>query len=112
MEVRGSSNVLLARLGGRSSAPIARELEGSVWWSRSFEWLAWSHHAALRVLQGELVTQIFSPCFYLLAGHHRPVWSPCPGADDVIVAFMPDPPIELVGAPLMVMLAERMRAGT
>jgi hypothetical protein len=52
-----------------------------------FQSLYWSHTGSLLRLQGEHALDILGPAITVLRGHHRPVYHPRPGINDVRVVL-------------------------
>lgn len=68
-----------------------------------FPELFWSHTTGLLVLQGASLQQAL-PGWLVLRGDRMPAYSPTPGAVDVVLAELGDPPTDLTHRQLFELL--------
>lgn len=79
-----------------------------------YEWhignVVFSRAATMLYLHGATLQQLFAP-FVLLRAHPRPAYDPAPGADDVLVAVVPDELLDELPLPkLFAVLSSRIGA--
>jgi hypothetical protein len=101
----------IARFGRELAPPEKRKLDDITWWFFRLEFLEWRTTAAARELffHQRTVAELLRPNYYLLNGVHRPAWHLRPGIDQVELAFVPWPPVDLSPTALMMRLVRSVR---